>query len=121
MTKIPITLQRPATKTVCQGEGRTIVAILGVVWPRLQTRDAPRGLLAGQAERRRPLPSDLIGRDVSMGLFDRFSSEKPSGSSNAAAGNEDRQMSPAIRDLVLLPSSMTLRECSLKGAEYQIR
>src|SRR4030095_9523777 len=43
----------PATKTVRQGEGRPIVAILGTVWPRLQTRHAPDGLSAGQAKRRR--------------------------------------------------------------------
>src|SRR5262249_782074 len=43
----------PATKTLRQGEGRSIVAIFGIVWPRLQTRDAPHRLSAGQTERRR--------------------------------------------------------------------
>src|SRR4029450_6719454 len=31
----------PATKTVRQGEGGPIVAILGIVWARLQTGNAP--------------------------------------------------------------------------------
>ena len=45
---------RPEEEDIHQGEGRTGLALLGTVRPRLQDGNPPRSLRAGQEEQRRP-------------------------------------------------------------------
>jgi len=45
---------RPATEDLRQGEGRTVLALLGTVRPRGQTGDTPHGVRGSEGEQRRP-------------------------------------------------------------------
>ena len=51
MTKAPISLQDPEKESICQGEGRTVLAFLGTIRPRLQDGDFVGSLRDGEKER----------------------------------------------------------------------